>query len=174
MGRERAREREKRERQSDRATERQSYRATELQSYRATKRDRDRDRDKKTKRQRARILGGGRRPVHSCALCAAARGVSAVRSPWLPSSRSSRVALVTIKPLQQGGQAARGMHHGPARGKDTEKSGDVFRVGIFWMSLGSPHVRPMGGASYVRRAKRNRIGPHWGEIERLAARTCTV
>ena len=44
---------------------------------------------------------------------------------------------------------------------------------FFLISLGSPHVlgAHMGGASYVRRAKRNRIDRHRGQIERLTART---
>ena len=48
-----------------------------------------------------------------------------------------------------------------------KKSGSIFRVGVFldfaWLTTRTPH----GGASYVRRAIRNRIDPPWGEIERL-------
>ena len=48
-------------------------------------------------------------------------------------------------------------------------SGKSFRVGIFldfvWLTTRTPH------GAYVRRARRNRIGPHGGEIERLVART---
>ena len=51
----------------------------------------------------------------------------------------------------------------------TKKSGKMFRVGIFlefvWLTTRTPH------GAYVRRARRNRIDRHWGEIERLAART---
>ena len=50
-------------------------------------------------------------------------------------------------------------------------SGNIFRVGIFldfvWLTTRTegPH------GAYVRRARRNRIDPHGGEIERLATRT---
>ena len=56
----------------------------------------------------------------------------------------------------------------------TKKSGDTFRVGIFLDFVGRSGTArtegPHGGASYVRGAKRNRIDPHWGGIERLATR----
>ena len=48
----------------------------------------------------------------------------------------------------------------------TKKSGKMFRVGIFldfvWLTTRTPH------GAYVRRARRNRIDSHGGEIERLA------
>ena len=48
----------------------------------------------------------------------------------------------------------------------TKKSGKIFRLGIFldfvWLTTRTPH------GAYVRRARRNRIGRHGGEIERLA------
>ena len=51
----------------------------------------------------------------------------------------------------------------------TEKSGKKFRVGIFldfvWLTTRTPH------GAYVRGARRNRIDPHGGKIERLAALT---
>ena len=47
-----------------------------------------------------------------------------------------------------------------------KKSGKMFRVGIFldfvWLTTRTPH------GAYVRRARRNRIDHHGGEIERLA------
>ena len=47
----------------------------------------------------------------------------------------------------------------------TKKSGNIFRVGIFldfvWLTTRTPH------GAYVRRARRNRIDRHGGEIERL-------
>ena len=52
------------------------------------------------------------------------------------------------------------------RGMLTKKSGKCFRVGIFldfvWLTTRTPH------GAYVRRARRNRIDRHRGEIERLA------
>ena len=52
-----------------------------------------------------------------------------------------------------------------------KKSGKNFRVGIFldfvWLTTRTMH--PHG--AYVRRARRNRIDPHGGEIERLVTRT---
>ena len=54
----------------------------------------------------------------------------------------------------------------PGRGTLTKKSGNFFRVGIFldfvWLTTRTPH------GAYVRRARRNRIDHHGGEIERLA------
>ena len=51
----------------------------------------------------------------------------------------------------------------------SEKSGNIFRVGIFldfvWLTTRTPH------GAYARRARRNRIDPHGGEIERLGTRT---
>ena len=48
----------------------------------------------------------------------------------------------------------------------TKKSGKMFRVGIFldfvWLTTRTPH------GAYVRRARRNRVDRHGGEIERLA------
>ena len=60
--------------------------------------------------------------------------------------------------------------HAPSYKRDvTKKSGNIFRVGIFldfvWLTIRTMHPH---GAS-VRRARRNRIDPHGGEIERLAA-----
>ena len=53
-----------------------------------------------------------------------------------------------------------------------KKSGNIFRVGIFldfvWLTTRTPH------GAYVRRARRNRIDRHGGEIERLATRTTWV
>jgi len=47
----------------------------------------------------------------------------------------------------------------------TKKSGNIFRVGVFldfvWLTTRTPH------GAYVRRARRNRIYRHGGEIERL-------
>ena len=47
-----------------------------------------------------------------------------------------------------------------------KKTGKTFRVGIFldfvWLTTRTPH------GAYVRRARRNRIDRHGGEIERLA------
>ena len=65
---------------------------------------------------------------------------------------------------------AEGEGQGQVKGEGTltKKSGNVLRVGIFldfaWLTTRTPH----GGASYVRRAGRNRIDRHGGEIERLA------
>ena len=46
-----------------------------------------------------------------------------------------------------------------------KKSGNMFRVGIFldfvWLTTRTPH------GAYARRARRNRVDPHGGEIERL-------
>ena len=52
-----------------------------------------------------------------------------------------------------------------------KKSGKMFRVGIFldFVRLTTRTMHPHG--AYVRRARRNRIDPHGGEIERLVA--CT-
>ncbi len=54
---------------------------------------------------------------------------------------------------------------------DEEKSGKTFRVGIFldfvWLTTRTMH--PHG--AYVRGARRNRIGPHGGGVERLTTRT---
>ena len=56
----------------------------------------------------------------------------------------------------------------------TKKSGKTFRVGIFldfvWLTTRTMH--PHGAC--VRRARRNRIDPHRGGIERLGPRTCSV
>ena len=53
-----------------------------------------------------------------------------------------------------------------------KKSGNIFRVGLFldfvWLTTRTPH------GAYVRRARRNRIDPHGGEIERLAGRVLGV
>ena len=50
-----------------------------------------------------------------------------------------------------------------------KKSGNVFRVGVFldfvWLTTRTPH------GAYVRGARRNRIDPHGGGIERLATGT---
>ena len=50
-----------------------------------------------------------------------------------------------------------------------KKSGKIFRVGIFldfvWLTTRTPH------GEYVRRAKRTRIDPPFGGIERLATGT---
>jgi len=58
----------------------------------------------------------------------------------------------------------------------TKKSGNVFRVGIFldfvWLTTRTMH--PHVGPQHVRGARRNRIVPHGGGIERLAARTCEL
>ena len=60
-------------------------------------------------------------------------------------------------------------------GLSTEKSGKILRVGIFrvgifldfvWRTTRTPH------GAYVRGARRNRIDPHGGGIERLTTRTC--
>ena len=54
-----------------------------------------------------------------------------------------------------------------------ETEGNVFRVGIFLDFVWRPGTTctPHGGASYVRGAKRNRIDPHRGDVERLVTRT---
>ena len=58
------------------------------------------------------------------------------------------------------------------KGEDlfAKKSGNIFRVGIFldfvWLTTRTPH------GAYVRRARRNRVDHHGGEIERLTTRTC--
>ena len=53
------------------------------------------------------------------------------------------------------------------------REGDVFRVGVFLDSVRrtTRTEDPHGGASYVRGAKRSRIDPRWGEVERLTPRT---
>ena len=60
----------------------------------------------------------------------------------------------------------------PAPALLAKKSGKIFRVGIFldfvWLTTRAPH------GAYVRRARRNRIDPHGGGIERLATRTHTL
>ena len=52
-----------------------------------------------------------------------------------------------------------------------KRGGNIFRVGIFldfvWLTTRTPYV------AYARRAKRNRIDRHRGEIERLATRPAT-
>ena len=66
-----------------------------------------------------------------------------------------------------------------ARGPAPRKRAGIYFGWVFFLiSLGQPHVRctPMGvhrtgGASYVRGARRNRIGRHGGEIGRLVTRT---
>ena len=47
-----------------------------------------------------------------------------------------------------------------------------FGVGIF-LDFASPSTRTPRGAC-VRMGGRNRVGRHWGEIERLVARTVTL
>ena len=53
----------------------------------------------------------------------------------------------------------------------TEQASNIFRVGIFldfvWLTTRTMH--PHGACA--RRARRNRIEPHWGEIVRLGTRT---
>ena len=53
----------------------------------------------------------------------------------------------------------------------TKKSGNIFRVGIFLDFVRLTTRTPHGGASYVRRARLNRIDPHRGGIERLTTPT---
>ena len=49
----------------------------------------------------------------------------------------------------------------------TEKSGNIFRVGVF-LDFASSSARTMHlYGAYVQMSKRNRIGPHQGAIERL-------
>ena len=54
-----------------------------------------------------------------------------------------------------------------------KQGGNIFRVGVFldFVRRSGTTRTPHGGASYVRGAKRNRIDPHRGEIERLETRT---
>ena len=52
-----------------------------------------------------------------------------------------------------------------------EKSGNIFRVGIFLDFVRRSGTTRTPRGAYVRRAKRNRIVRHRGEIERLTART---
>ena len=47
----------------------------------------------------------------------------------------------------------------------TQKSGNIFRVGIFLDFVRLATRTPRG--AHVRRAKRNRVDPNWGGIERL-------
>ena len=56
-----------------------------------------------------------------------------------------------------------------------KEKGDTFRVGLFLdfvrRSGTTRTMHPHVGPQYVRGAKRNRIGPHWGGVERLMRRT---
>ena len=72
------------------------------------------------------------------------------------------------------GQRERRWCHGALDRRDglfTKKSGNIFRVGIFldfvYLTTRTPH------GAYVRRARRNRIDPHGGGIERIGRRTFT-
>ena len=53
-----------------------------------------------------------------------------------------------------------------------KKSGNAFRVGSFLDSARSSARTEGPHGAYVQMSGRNRSGPHWGEAERLTARTC--
>ena len=67
---------------------------------------------------------------------------------------------------------------GPRINLITNESGDIFRVGIFLDFVrrsGTTRAEgPHGGALHVRRAKRNRIDRHRGEVGRLVRRTAAA
>ena len=97
------------------------------------------------------------------------RGVGVIKEQHPRSVRAVPPVTARLLAAQHAGPVAlRGER--PAQ-RSRKRQGNIFRVGIFldFVRLATRTMHPHG--AYVRGAKRNRVDPHRGGIERLTMRT---